>query len=92
MKLIECVPNFSEGRDISIVNAIRDRIAAGDVCRGVFIDWLGCDGGNGLVDANPGRAAGGVDSRGSVGGPGHRPRAITKSVSKKSIRKKSNAA
>ncbi|MEO6864795.1 MAG: glutamate formimidoyltransferase [Gemmatimonadaceae bacterium] len=28
MKLIECVPNFSEGRDISIVNAIRDRIAA----------------------------------------------------------------
>lgn len=28
MKLIECVPNFSEGRDISVVNAIRDRIAA----------------------------------------------------------------
>ena len=28
MKLIECVPNFSEGRDIATVNAIRDRIAA----------------------------------------------------------------
>ncbi len=28
MKLIECVPNFSEGRDMSIVHAIRDRIAA----------------------------------------------------------------
>lgn len=28
MKLIECVPNFSEGRDVAVVNAIRDRIAA----------------------------------------------------------------
>jgi glutamate formiminotransferase / formiminotetrahydrofolate cyclodeaminase len=28
MKLIECVPNFSEGRDMSVVNTIRDRIAA----------------------------------------------------------------
>ena len=28
MKLIECVPNFSEGRDIEVVHAIRDRIAA----------------------------------------------------------------
>lgn len=28
MKLIECVPNFSEGRDLAIVHAIRDRIAA----------------------------------------------------------------
>jgi glutamate formiminotransferase/formiminotetrahydrofolate cyclodeaminase len=28
MKLIECVPNFSEGRDVNAVNAIRDRIAA----------------------------------------------------------------
>jgi glutamate formiminotransferase/formiminotetrahydrofolate cyclodeaminase len=28
VKLIECVPNFSEGRDLSVVNAIRDRIAA----------------------------------------------------------------
>lgn len=28
MKLIECVPNFSEGRDTSIIAAIRDRIAA----------------------------------------------------------------
>ncbi len=28
MKLIECVPNFSEGRDLDVVNAIRDRIAA----------------------------------------------------------------
>jgi glutamate formiminotransferase / formiminotetrahydrofolate cyclodeaminase len=27
MKLIECVPNFSEGRDIAIIDAIRDRIA-----------------------------------------------------------------
>ncbi|HWG34600.1 MAG TPA: glutamate formimidoyltransferase, partial [Gemmatimonadaceae bacterium] len=28
MKLIECVPNFSEGRDLAAVDAIRDRIAA----------------------------------------------------------------
>ncbi len=28
MKLIECVPNFSEGRDMEVVHAIRDRIAA----------------------------------------------------------------
>ncbi|MGI8508184.1 MAG: glutamate formimidoyltransferase [Gemmatimonadaceae bacterium] len=28
MKLIECVPNFSEGRDIEVVHGIRDRIAA----------------------------------------------------------------
>lgn len=28
MNLIECVPNFSEGRDIDVVHAIRDRIAA----------------------------------------------------------------
>ncbi|MDQ6737135.1 MAG: glutamate formimidoyltransferase, partial [Gemmatimonadota bacterium] len=28
MKLIECVPNFSEGRDVGVVHAIRDRIAA----------------------------------------------------------------
>lgn len=28
MKLIECVPNFSEGRNMAVVNAIRDRIAA----------------------------------------------------------------
>ena len=28
MKLIECVPNFSEGRDLAVVDAIRDRIAA----------------------------------------------------------------
>jgi glutamate formiminotransferase/formiminotetrahydrofolate cyclodeaminase len=28
MKLIECVPNFSEGRDLSAIDAIRDRIAA----------------------------------------------------------------
>ncbi len=28
MKLIECVPNFSEGRDASVISAIRDRIAA----------------------------------------------------------------
>jgi len=27
MKLVECVPNFSEGRDLDAVNAIRDRIA-----------------------------------------------------------------
>ena len=30
MRLIECVPNFSEGRDITIVHAIRDKIAAVD--------------------------------------------------------------
>lgn len=34
MKLIECVPNFSEGRDMSVVHAIRDRIAA---VRGVSV-------------------------------------------------------
>ncbi|HEV2642002.1 MAG TPA: glutamate formimidoyltransferase, partial [Candidatus Elarobacter sp.] len=28
MKLIECVPNFSEGRDLDVVHAICDRIAA----------------------------------------------------------------
>lgn len=28
MKLIECVPNFSEGRNLEVVHAIRDRIAA----------------------------------------------------------------
>jgi glutamate formiminotransferase/formiminotetrahydrofolate cyclodeaminase len=28
MKLIECVPNFSEGRDAATIDAIRDRIAA----------------------------------------------------------------
>lgn len=28
MKLIECVPNFSEGRDLEVVHGIRDRIAA----------------------------------------------------------------
>ncbi len=28
MKLIECVPNFSEGRDLAVVDSIRDRIAA----------------------------------------------------------------
>lgn len=28
MKLIECVPNFSEGRDTAVIAAIRDRIAA----------------------------------------------------------------
>jgi glutamate formiminotransferase / formiminotetrahydrofolate cyclodeaminase len=28
MKLIECVPNFSEGRDVEVIAAIRDRIAA----------------------------------------------------------------
>lgn len=28
VRLIECVPNFSEGRDIAAVQAIRDRIAA----------------------------------------------------------------
>lgn len=28
MKLIECVPNFSEGRDLDVVHGIRDRIAA----------------------------------------------------------------
>jgi glutamate formiminotransferase / formiminotetrahydrofolate cyclodeaminase len=28
MKLIECVPNFSEGSDIAVIEAIRDRIAA----------------------------------------------------------------
>lgn len=28
MKLIECVPNFSEGRDMTVVTAIRDAIAA----------------------------------------------------------------
>jgi len=28
MKLIECVPNFSEGRDLAAIDAIRDRIAA----------------------------------------------------------------
>src|SRR5215218_7154984 len=30
MKLIECVPNFSEGRDLTVVTAIRDAIAAVD--------------------------------------------------------------
>ena len=30
MKLIECVPNFSEGRDLGAIDAIRDRIAAVD--------------------------------------------------------------
>lgn len=34
MKLIECVPNFSEGRNLNAVNAIRDRIAA---VRGVSV-------------------------------------------------------
>ena len=28
MKLVECVPNFSEGRRPEVVNAIRDAIAA----------------------------------------------------------------
>lgn len=28
MKLIECVPNFSEGRDLDVVHGIRDRISA----------------------------------------------------------------
>lgn len=28
MKLIECVPNFSEGRDLAVIAAIRDSIAA----------------------------------------------------------------
>lgn len=30
MRLIECVPNFSEGRDLDVVHGIRDRIAAVD--------------------------------------------------------------
>ncbi|MBV6521056.1 MAG: hypothetical protein MNPFHGCM_01179 [Gemmatimonadaceae bacterium] len=30
MKLVECVPNFSEGRDAAVVQAIRDAIAAVD--------------------------------------------------------------
>jgi glutamate formiminotransferase/formiminotetrahydrofolate cyclodeaminase len=30
VKLIECVPNFSEGRDLVAIHAIRDRIAAVD--------------------------------------------------------------
>ena len=30
MPLVECVPNFSEGRDLTIVSAIRDAIAAHD--------------------------------------------------------------
>jgi len=34
VKLIECVPNFSEGRDLSAVRAIRDQIAA---VRGVSV-------------------------------------------------------
>jgi len=34
VKLIECVPNFSEGRDVNTVNAIRERIAA---VRGVSV-------------------------------------------------------
>ena len=28
MKLVECVPNFSEGRDVAVVGAIRDAIAS----------------------------------------------------------------
>ncbi len=31
-KLIECVPNFSEGRDLHIIEAIRDSILAGGDC------------------------------------------------------------
>ena len=30
MKLVECVPNFSEGRRPEVINAIRDAIAAVD--------------------------------------------------------------
>ena len=42
MKLIECVPNFSEGRDLSVIDAITSEIVAVD--------------GAELLDVDPGAA------------------------------------
>jgi glutamate formiminotransferase/formiminotetrahydrofolate cyclodeaminase len=37
-KIVECVPNFSEGRDSGVINAIADAVRATDGCTLLDVD------------------------------------------------------